>query len=414
MHTKRVAQLLSLAVALLFVALFHTLVAPDGSTQDHLAGGFEDSIITTFTRPRLLTSRYGHASLDGELVAQRPQFTRFLPGVPNSGSNYSRVMVIPRMNEDDITWISTELPTLEVSIYVANDPSASLHPPKNKGHEVMIYFSYLIDNYDRLPDIVLFMHAHRWTHHNNLLLGFDASQMINSLNGAYVIREGYVNMRCHWSPGCPEWLRPASMQDTLGKQEEAVLERCWKELFPFDALPSFLAQPCCAQFALSRDRIRSIPRSRYIFYRDWILKTPLSDYISGRIWEYSWQYLFTRDNVHCPAEHVCYCDGFGYCFGSEAAYNRYLDGLDQRTRLREELTKKHAHHSDGENESLGNGGTNLSIAIDSTGRRSSLEAQIANIEGKLVTQRQEARRRGEDPRLRAEECGRRWNEGDGF
>lgn len=274
----------------------------------------------------------------------------------------------------------------------------------------MIYLTYLIDNYDRLPDIVLFMHSHRWTHHNDALLGFDASQMIRALNSAHVMRAGYMNMRCHWSPGCPEWLRPSGRQDSISKQEETVLGQCWRELFPFDPLPVFLAQPCCAQFALSKSRILSIPRSRYVFYRDWIMRTPLTDYISGRIWEYSWQYLFTKNAAHCPAEHVCYCDGFGVCFGGEAPYSQYVELLASRTKLAEELglLDRNPPNEDGRNMSTSG------HAQNDTDERTKTRAQLTQVEAELDARKREALHRGTDPRLRAEECGRLWREGDGF
>ena len=403
-----------MATALLFVTLFHNLVAPGGPVDVPQAEGFEDTVVSTLGLTSPATSPHGLSRIEEQSATPQSTTTTLNPVSRMPRSNYSRLIVIPRMGEDDVTWISTELPGLDVSVYVADDPGASLHPPKNKGHEVMIYLSYLIDNYHHLPDIVLFMHAHRWTHHNNLLLGSDASQMINALNGAHVMREGYVNMRCHWSPGCPEWLRPTSQQDTLGKQEEAVLERCWKELFPFDTLPSFLAQPCCAQFALSRDRIHSIPRSRFVYYRDWILKTPLSDYISGRIWEYSWQYIFTQHNAHCPSEHVCYCDGFGVCFGGESNYKQYVELLSRKNKLSEELERSDGSHHGDEASVLETSDLNSSHTKGSTHKVSFLAAQVANLETELIARRHEAQRRGADPRLRAEECGRLWAEGDGF
>lgn len=93
---------------------------------------------------------------------------RFRPGDPKSaGSAYARVVVIPRMKDENISWIAEELPDIDVAIYVANDPKAPLHPPRNKGHEVMIYLTYIIDHYEALPDIIIFMHAHRFSHHNN-------------------------------------------------------------------------------------------------------------------------------------------------------------------------------------------------------------------------------------------------------
>lgn len=236
MHTKRLAQFLSVSITLILIGVFRGLIAPGMRSGGPQTGGFEDTTMNT----RLFKSHSSQESVqsasDKQPAIQRSTPTTFIAGSPVLRSNYSRTVVVPRMEEDDITWISNEIPRLDVSIFVANNPSAESHPPKNKGHEVMIYLTYLIDHYNHLPDIVLFMHAHRWTHHNNPLLGFDASQMISSLNGAHVIREGYVNMRCHWSPGCPEWLRPTVAQDALNKQEQAVLERCWHELFPFDPL----------------------------------------------------------------------------------------------------------------------------------------------------------------------------------
>ena len=316
-------------------------------------------------------------------------------------SNCSRVVVIPRMKEEDIAWITEELPGTSVSIYVADDPSASLHPPRNKGHEVMVYLTYVIDNYDKLPDIVLFMHAHRWTHHNNEFLGHDAVEMIQRLNDAHVIREGYMNMRCHWNPGCPEWLHPVSTQELLGKQEETVLSKCWGELFPLEPMPTFLAQPCCAQFALSKERLLAIPQSRFIFYRDWILRTSLSDYISGRIWEYIWQYIFTGERAHCPAEHSCYCDAFGLCFGGEAQYKDFVLLHDAKkefeTELKEWQDKERIFEEATRN--------NVTLGLPSDrGRHAFLREQIEALSEEMNVRKQDAVARGNNPQYRAKEC----------
>ena len=326
-------------------------------------------------------------------------------------SEFTRTLVVPRVKDDDISWIAQELPDLDVVVYVANDPSAPLHSPKNKGNEVMVYLTYIIDHYDELPDVIIFMHAHRWTHHNNELLGYDAPQMIRRLSNAHVTRQGYVNMRCHWSPGCPEWLHPGSREEALGKQEEAVLVESWAELFPSDPIPKTLAQPCCAQFALSGQRIHSIPLSRFTFFRDWILRTPLSDYISGRIWEYSWQYLFTRQNVSCPAEHICYCDAFGVCFGGAINFNNYE--IMRRAKLEYEaqinvLLQQAPPHKADENWNTTNASGMLPVESD---KYSYLHRQVEALDKELVSRKRKAIEQGNDPRKRAQECGRQW---DGF
>ena len=251
--------------------------------------------------------------------------------------SFSQALVIPRMSKDATSWIRENLAGLNVIVYVPDDAAAELHPPKNKGHEVMVYFSYIIDHFECLPDVVVFLHSHRFTHHNNEILGFDAVQMLRHLKLEHVIKQGYFNMRCSWSPGCPRWLRPNPVQEVLVKQEEAVLTESWQELFPQHPVPETLAQACCAQFAVSAETIRSIAKSRYIYYRDWLMKTPLNDYVSGRIWEYTWQYLFATRAVACPPEHVCYCDGFGVCFEGSAAYNFYERLLAERFELESKL-----------------------------------------------------------------------------
>ena len=325
-------------------------------------------------------------------------------------------MVVPRMKEEDISWMDEELSDIEVIVYVANDPESPLHPPKNKGHEVMVYLTYIIDHYDRLPDVVIFMHAHRFTHHNDELLGYDASEMLRRLSNEHVVRQGYVNMRCNWSPGCPEWLHPDPAQEIMGRQEEAVLAESWHELFPQTPLPRTLAQACCAQFALSKERILIIPKSRFTFYRDWIMRTPLSDYVSGRIWEYSWQFLFTGQSVFCPAENVCYCDGYGVCFGDSVRYNDFEDLRHTKQEYEEalkELTKQQEattpDHENAENRS-----NNAALQNFDAGKFSSLGERIEALKEELKARKDEAIERGNDPKKRAEECGRPWKEGDGF
>ena len=99
--------------------------------------------------------------------ATRSFKSHFHPGIPKPpGSTYTRVMVVPRMKNDDISWIAHEFPDTDVIVYVANDPKAPRH------------LTYIVDHYNDLPDITIFMHAHRWTHHKNHLLGHDAVEMV--------------------------------------------------------------------------------------------------------------------------------------------------------------------------------------------------------------------------------------------
>lgn len=340
----------------------------------------------------------------------------FIPGIPKPpGSTYNKTLVVPRTTKEDTSWINKELPDWNTAVYVVDDPGAPFHPPKNKGHEVMVYLSYIIDFYDELPDVAVFMHSHQKAWHNEDFFDGDAAEILRRLSLERVIREGYMNTRCAFGPGCPAWIHPGAAVEDESKQEEVIIARAWGELFPDLPVPPVLSQPCCAQFALSRDRIRTIPRARFIFYRDWLLQTDLSDYITGRIWEYLWQFVFTGQPVLCVEESVCLCDGYGFCFGGPEKYRdwRNLDAeredlqrqLDDWIFMAGDLEVAKAEGFLDELESL----DLLPLADEAE-----LEAKLAEKTNLVMDLLDAAIERGQIPRNRALEAGRPWKEGDGF
>lgn len=99
----------------------------------------------------------------------------FKPGSPMPPEhNFTSTLIIAKTKHENVNWILEKMPEQQTAVYVADDPSAPLHPPKNKGHEVMVYLSWIIDNYDNLPDVAIFMHAHQLSWHNDEILGNDA------------------------------------------------------------------------------------------------------------------------------------------------------------------------------------------------------------------------------------------------
>ena len=418
MHSSRkCTQLAILAVSVLILALLHNHTVPYlRHGRQKSISGFEETVLGYPSAIARLSSYRNRIALNAGVSDPANLPITFQPGQPKPlGSIYSRVMVVPRTTDEDISWVAEQLPGVNLSVYVVDDPEEPLHPPKNKGHEVMVYLSYLIDHYHDLPDIVIFMHAHRHSYHNNEFLGFDAVRMIERLSNEHVTRQGYVNMRCHWDPGCPEWLYFNGTEQLLGKQEEAFLAQSWKELFPFEPVPAYVAQPCCAQFALSKERILSVPLGRYTFYRDWIMKTPLTDYISGRIWEYSWQFVFTGKGTYCPAEHLCYCDAFGVCFGGPRQYDDVVQLVKDKEKSKKELEALRKADQSAEDSIIGGSATaTSSITLPDPKESAELEDHIKFLDEEEKKRTKAALERGDDPRLRAEDCGRPWKAGDGF
>ena len=193
-----------------------------------------------------------------------------------------------------------------------------------------------------------------------------------------------MNLRCTHDPGCPVWLEPYKTEEVLAKQEQSVIGKVWNELFPEDVLPEVLAQPCCAQFGVSRPAITRLRIERWILWRDWIMMTPLTDYFSGRIWEFLWQFILSGNPISCPEESSCYCDGYGLCFGGPQAYSEFEKLHKARLEAAKELEvaeiNSHGVH-------------------DVEHLKERLEA-LATEEKKLI---EEALERGNDPVARAEE-----------
>jgi len=146
----------------------------------------------------------GSPSIDVErqLQSQQPALgpvgqVLFQPGILKPvGESYTKTLVVARTREEYVGWIMENFGTdnnIRLAIYVVDDPKAELHPPKNKGHEVMVYLSYIIDHYNNLSDVNIFVHPHRDSWHNDDLLDNDAVQMISRLSAERVQREGYSN-----------------------------------------------------------------------------------------------------------------------------------------------------------------------------------------------------------------------------
>jgi hypothetical protein len=114
--------------------------------------------------------------------------------------------------------------------------------------------------------------------------------MLRHFQLSYLEKEGYVNIRCAWSMGCPNEIKPLA---EAGEHREAVhaggdYKTAFEHLFPGEEVPAVVAVSCCAQFAATKEKIREKKKEEYERYRNWIIQTDLGDAISGRVFEYSW------------------------------------------------------------------------------------------------------------------------------
>jgi len=231
-----------------------------------------------------------------------------LKSLPRS-SEITKTLVVPRVLKEDTSWALSFVKGYKVINYVADIPNAPHHIPSNKGHEAMAYLTYIIEHYDKLSDVTVFMHAHQIAWHNNDRQGSDAVRMLQDLRPEYILHRGFHNLRCPVMPGCGDMDYNGTQTD--GQKRSFI--SAWKEMFRHVPVPDQVGTPCCAQFAVSRWTIRNHPRQYYEKLQHWLLQTEQPDELSGRVFEYLWHIMFGMDAVDCPDEKGCYCNLYGRC-----------------------------------------------------------------------------------------------------
>lgn len=216
----------------------------------------------------------------------------------HSRGNITKALIIASTTKDDTKWLSQIPPSLNWTIhhYRIDAPiSASLTVPSPKGNEAMVYLTYIIDNYDHLPDIMFFHHAHLTAWHQRL----SSLVEVTRLRPEYILGAGYASTRClsgrenmvslkDGTPGDWDKFPRLDRKTRLVTLLDAFLEPEKGE----DKIPVQIAAPCCAQFAVSRERVQSRSKDWWEALREWVIETPLKSFDSGRLMEHLWHIWF--------------------------------------------------------------------------------------------------------------------------
>ncbi len=247
---------------------------------------------------------------------------------------------------------------------MADSPSALYHPPINKGHEALVYLTYITSHYDNLSDVTIFTHGDDYTWHVDSALKYSTLTAMNMLSLEEVQKQGYVNLRTGLKNACPNWINTTiTVESPLfdpGKSEEPLVADAFKATFPDDTVPEILAQPCCSQFAVSKEAVLRNGKEVYERGMQWLMGTSLPDELSGRIWEHFWQYLFGGKGVWCPEEWSTLCRNFHVCFESQGDYEAWVKVEKKKNELND-LKCVPSHFFGGLD--LGNGGERCANGI---------------------------------------------------
>lgn len=247
-------------------------------------------------------------------------------------------LVIASTKKDDTSWTEhLRVPGLNVVRYVSDDPSAKFHPPVAKGREALMYFTYLHDFYDDLPDISIFIHFHETEWHIDSPLKGSMIFTLSRLALEQVLKREYFNLRVSWKDACPDWINTTKSVEETKKHEEPWVAPAMRANFGNDVqVPEIIAGPCCSQFAVTRDAIQRNSKEQYKRHMDWLIETEWPDYTTGRVWEHMWPWLFKGEAKDCAIEWKALCQMYGICFESAAALQKYEKVWESRKNLREE------------------------------------------------------------------------------
>lgn len=378
---------LSIFSCLLFFALI--IVYSPQHIRNNAASALQQAApaVKTVVSIATVTATATRTATVEKTLPSKPAYTS---GEPVPGYEYSKGIIVASVKKENTSWVADRLPDFARYIYVNDDPEAEFTVPKNHGNELMAYLTFIIDHYDKLPEIMFFVHAHERTFHNPAIFDYSTPNQIKAINLDRVVREGYMNINCgDWDTGkCPAYIRPSDQEPGIAHLH------AFRELFPEYHMPQILGAACCSQFAVTKERMLQIPLEKWNRYRDWLLKTEEGD--PGYIWEYVWQFLLKGELVHCPAAQVCYCDGYHICFGGHHPFEDYM-ALERS----KETMIGNARALDKQEEEAKEAGRTLSQY--DVERRVRMRDMIKDLDEEIARRREAAWERGKDPELRAME-----------
>jgi hypothetical protein len=170
-------------------------------------------------------------------------------------------LVISR-HQEDITWIKKIDPSIKVFLYNKGSALPNHIPLPNTGRESHTYLHHILQHYNKLPDITIFVQGNPFDHTKDVikLIHQEDLEQIRIFNNQ---REptnlmnipGYVGLGHYW---CSDVTKEPALSDC----RMPALTATWPELYD-DRLPNILCCTWGAQFAVSRWRILSKPFSLY-------------------------------------------------------------------------------------------------------------------------------------------------------
>lgn len=187
---------------------------------------------------------------------------------------------------EDLKWLYEQ--DMEVVVCSKTIDSPKCPIDKNKGREASAYLKYIVDNYDDLPEHIAFLHGHQTAWHQK-----GKRSIISLIKDCAKYKEyDYISLNnYYWY----DW--------GMDNQYVQYMHQIWDNVFrPYLKRdpPTYLSSDCCAQFIVSSDRIRKLPREAYLHWYNFIMNVDKKDdggKSMGYVFEYLWHVIFGDADV---------------------------------------------------------------------------------------------------------------------
>jgi hypothetical protein len=197
------------------------------------------------------------------------------------------LVIVTNHWKEDLNWLKNSKFEVVVIDKEGCDPSdfTPQHIVPNKGHAILSWFKYIIENYDSLPDHVAFIHGHEDSNHHG-----HTRPLLEVIEAANIAKYDFISLNNYFKTY--PFLNEISLMH--------IVDYWDKFEFPMPRPPdaAMMVMTPAAQFIVARDRIKAHPKDLYKKWYDMIIESD-DEFIPHNL-EPLWHIIF-GEHYRCPA-----------------------------------------------------------------------------------------------------------------